>query len=96
MEGGEQATKTGVASQSSQSLFQVLYLGHTTVDRHCSPAVMQWIIEELKLRTEQRILTWLSPGKGREGGRKVGGGRRGKGVCVFVCVCIHTCKCVCM
>ena len=90
MEGGEPATKTAVSSQTSQSLFQVLYLGHTTVDRHCSPAVMQWIIEELKLRTEQRSLAWLTPGKGG------GEGGEGEGRECSTCVCIHTCKCVFM
>lgn len=100
MEGGERAAKTGLSSQSSQSLFQVLYLGRTTVDRHCSPAVMQWIIEELKLRTEQRILTWLSPGEEREGGRWEGG-RRGEGgegregVCLSVFAYIHVSVCAC-
>ena len=48
--------------QGASQLFQVLYLGSTQVDRHCSHAVMPWIAEELKLRTEQKIFTWLTPG----------------------------------
>ena len=70
-----------MANQTIQSLFQVLYLGSTVVDRHCSHAVMLWITEELKLRTNQRILTWLTSGerggRGGEGGRGRG---RGEGV----------------
>lgn len=52
----------------SNQLFQVLYLGSTVVDRHCSHAVMPWIAEELKLSTEQRILTWVTTGE-KKGGR---------------------------
>lgn len=58
----------------SNQLFQVLYLGSTVVDRHCSHAVMPWIAEELKLSTEQRILTWVTTGEkkgGRGGGEEV-------------------------
>ena len=62
-ESGEAGKRGVMATQVSQSLFQVYYLGSTAVDRHCSPAVMSWITEEMKLRTEQRILTWLTSGE---------------------------------
>ncbi len=48
----------------SQSLFQVYYLGATLVDRRCSSSVMPWIVEELKLKTQEMKLLWLTPGKG--------------------------------
>ena len=48
--------------QGASQLFQVLYLGSTWVDRHCSHSILPWIAEELKLRTEQKIFTWLTPG----------------------------------
>ncbi|CAI8050533.1 hypothetical protein GBAR_LOCUS27743 [Geodia barretti] len=51
------------SSQGASQLFQVLYLGSTRVDRHCSHTIMPWIAEELKLRTEQKIFTWLNPGE---------------------------------
>ena len=53
---------------SAQSLFQVFYLGYTPVDRRCSSSVMPWVIEELKLKAEQRRLIWLSPGEAGWGG----------------------------
>ena len=65
-----------MTTQASQSLFQVLYLGSTVVDQHCSHAVMPWITEQLKLRTEQRVLTWLTSGMRERGEREGGGGRR--------------------
>ena len=46
------------------------------MERQCTAAVMQWIVEELKLRTEQRTLAWLTLGeelgKRRERGRRKG------------------------
>ena len=75
-----------MASQGANQLFQVLYLGRTGVDRHCSLAVMPWIAEELKLKTEQRILTWLTPGVCRVGDRGRGKGERERER-ERVCVC---------
>ena len=75
------AASKNMDAQTSQ-LFQVLYLGSTGVDRHCSIAVMPWITEELKLKTEQRILTWLTAGESGIGGgreREGEGGMEGEG-----------------
>ena len=76
--------KPGVSSPVSQSLFQVLYLGHSAVERQCTAAVMQWIIEELKLRTEQRTLAWLTPGEEGRGSSVERDGQRGRGVNIEV------------
>ena len=55
--------ETMAGSQVANKLFQVLYLGSTTVDVHCSHTVLPWIAEELKLTVEQRVLTWVTPGE---------------------------------
>ena len=83
------------SSQGASQLFQVLYLGSTRVDRHCSHTIMPWIAEELKLRTEQKIFTWLNPGlwqiegweeggRGGERGERERGSRKSFTVCIIV------------
>ena len=52
-----------VERSTSQSLFQIYYLGCTRVDRRCSSVVMPWIIEELKLKTQEMKFLWLTPGE---------------------------------
>ena len=72
----------------ANQLFQVLYLGSTVADRHCSHSVMPWIAEELKLRTERRILAWVTTGERgacweeeRERERRERERREGGGIC---------------
>lgn len=51
------------ARSESQSLFNIYYLGNTTVDRRCSSSVMPWIIEEMKIKATKMRFVWLTPGK---------------------------------
>lgn len=50
-------------TSTSQSLFQVYYLGQTAVDRRCSTAVIPWVIEELKLKAEGMQRVWFTSGQ---------------------------------